>query len=123
MGNRATVIFAPTDAEANVLTISPAIYLHWNGGPESIYAFLDELNRRNCRPDGSYEAAVFIAIVREFFDQEKYGTLSLGVRMVQDAVLSKRCRITPRATTTASTSSTRQQEDDRAPVFGAPDRY
>ena len=73
MGNRAHVIF--TDGEK----ISPAVYLHWNGGPESIYQFLDELDRRNVRADCEYEAARFIAIVCEFFDKDYYGACSVGV--------------------------------------------
>lgn len=73
MGNRASVIFHSGD------TISPAVYLHWNGGPESIYAFLDELNRREVRADANYECARFIAVVAEFFDHDSYGTASLGV--------------------------------------------
>ncbi len=39
MGNRATIIF--TDGKKS---FSPAVYLHWNGGPESVYAFLEELD-------------------------------------------------------------------------------
>lgn len=63
MGNRATVIF--TDPKRR--RFSPAVYLHWNGGPESIYGFLEELDRRECRADQDYECARFIQIVGEFF--------------------------------------------------------
>ena len=42
MGNRAAVVFTKGEE------ISPAVYLHNNGGPESIYSFLAELNRRKC---------------------------------------------------------------------------
>lgn len=73
MGNRAVVIFD----EAG--TISPAIYLHWNGGPESVYAFLEELDSREVRADGDYDAARFVQIVGEFFDQEYHTGLSLGI--------------------------------------------
>ncbi len=38
MGNRAYVVFESGKER------SPAVYLHWNGGPESIYAFLHALN-------------------------------------------------------------------------------
>ena len=76
MGNRATVIFTNKDETS----ISPAIYLHWNGGPESIYPFLDELDRREVRADQNYEAARFVAIVSEFFDQDYYSGLSLGIQ-------------------------------------------
>jgi hypothetical protein len=37
MGNRAYVVFESGNER------SPAIYLHWQGGPESIYAFLHAL--------------------------------------------------------------------------------
>lgn len=73
MGNRATIVFTSRES------ISPAVYLHWQGGPESVYAFLSELDRRKARPDADYECARFIGIVAEFFDAEEYGTLSLGV--------------------------------------------
>jgi hypothetical protein len=74
MGNRGTVIF--TDGEHN---FSPAVYLHWNGGPDSIYSFLEELDRRLIRADQDYEAARFIQLVGEFFDQHCISGLSLGV--------------------------------------------
>lgn len=74
MGNRGTVVF--TDGKDS---FSPAIYLHWNGGPESVLAFLDELDRRKIRADQDYEAARFIAIVAQFFDKDEVGGLSLGV--------------------------------------------
>ena len=73
MGNRAFVIFEEDGA------ISPAVYLHWNGGPESVYPFLDELDRRQVRADIAYAPARFIAVVAEFMDQEHYTGLSLGV--------------------------------------------
>jgi hypothetical protein len=44
MGNRAYVVFE--DRQGNR---SPAVYLHWNGGPESIYAMLDALARYQTR--------------------------------------------------------------------------
>ena len=74
MGNRATVIF--TDGKKK---IGAAVYLHWNGGAESIYAFLNEMERRHIRADQEYETARFIHIVGEFFDQESLTGLSLGV--------------------------------------------
>lgn len=74
MGNRANVVF--TDGEE----FSPAIYLHWNGGPESIYAFLSEMDRRKIRTgDVMYESARFCHIVGDFFDQDNIGGLSLGL--------------------------------------------
>ena len=75
MGNRAHIVFADKGEQS----ISPAIYLHWNGGPESVYAFLAELDRRDVRGDQDYEAARFIAIVAQHFDQDYYTGVSLGV--------------------------------------------
>ena len=80
MGNRAFVIFEE-DGE-----ISPAVYLHWNGGPESVYPFLDELDRRQVRADIAYAPARFIAVVAEFMDQEHYTGLSLGVMNGPEAI-------------------------------------
>jgi hypothetical protein len=76
MGNRANVVFVAG------LRLSPAIYLHWNGGPESVYAFLNELDARGCRADADYEAARFVQIVGDFFDDDERSTLSLGITSV-----------------------------------------
>lgn len=85
MGNRANVIF--TNGEAR---FSPATYLHWNGGPESVYAFLKELDRRKVRADQEYEASRFVQIVCEFFDsRERYETLSVGIVNVPQGVMDK----------------------------------
>jgi hypothetical protein len=75
MGNRANVIFSNEDETS----ISPAIYLHWNGGAESIYAFIDELNRRKIRADQNYECARFIQVVTDYMDQDSLSGLSIGV--------------------------------------------
>jgi len=69
MGNRAVVVFTRDNG------YSPSIYLHWNGGPESVYAFLDALDRYEVGTDGDYEAARFVQIVGNFFG----GSLSLGI--------------------------------------------
>jgi hypothetical protein len=75
MGNRANVVF--TDGKKN---FSPAIYLHWNGGPESIYAFLAEMDRRMIRGhDVMYESARFCHIVGDFMDQKTITGLSLRI--------------------------------------------
>lgn len=74
MGNRANVIFVAGER------ISPCVYLHWHGGPESVYAFLEELDRRQVRADAEYEAARFVQLVGEWFDQRKQmSTLSVGI--------------------------------------------
>lgn len=75
MGNRANIVFVDKSEER----VSPNIYLHWNGGPESVYPFLDELDRRNVRADQDYECARFIHIVGEYMDQDNIHSLSLGV--------------------------------------------
>lgn len=75
MGNRSIVIFA----NAAFSEFSPAVYLHWNGGPESIYPFLDELDRREVRGDQCYECARFMQIVGEFMDSTYRSNCSLGV--------------------------------------------
>lgn len=62
MGNRAVI--ATSD-----LTTSPAIYLHWNGGPESVLAFLHagkELGFRDPTKD-SYGMAYLQAIIAMYF--------------------------------------------------------
>ena len=76
MGNRATVIFTDTTGRE----IGPAIYLHWNGGPESVYVFLEELDRRKVRTDVDYSTARFIHLVGDYFDGvDSAGNMSLGV--------------------------------------------
>jgi hypothetical protein len=61
MGNRANIIFKSQNGE-----LSPCVYLHWNGGPESIMAFIAEMLRRNwTRQD--YAAARFCQIIGEYF--------------------------------------------------------
>lgn len=72
MGNRAIVIFA------DKYNISPAIYLHWNGGAESIYPFLEELEKRG-GGDMEYAPARFIQVVGDLFDCDERNTQSVGV--------------------------------------------
>ena len=60
MGNRAVVKFGD-DVHG--------VYLHWNGGPESVLAFLEVMRQRGwLRMD--YASARFAAVVVEFFDAE-----------------------------------------------------
>ena len=65
MGNRAVIKFDGT---------SQGIYLHWNGGIESVQAFLDCAKRYDLR-GGSYGAARLCQIIGNYFG----GSLSLGV--------------------------------------------
>jgi len=77
MDNRAYVVFANKD----FTEFSPAVYLHWNGGPESIWAFLQEMDRRNIRggDDLPYQVARFAHIVCDYFDGHEAGGLSVGI--------------------------------------------
>jgi hypothetical protein len=74
MGNRAYVVF---QNEAGT-EFSPAVYLHWHGGPESVYQFLDEMDLRGVRHDDTmYEAARFVQILGDYMMPDQ---LSLGIR-------------------------------------------
>jgi len=76
MGNRANVVFCVDDWSE----CGPTVYLHWNGGPESVYRFLDELDRRQVRSgDVSYETAQFVHVVADFFNAKSRHTLSLRI--------------------------------------------
>jgi hypothetical protein len=71
MGNRAVIAFSK---DPN----STGIYIHWNGGLESVLAFLEVCKRRNYRDpseDPQFALARLIGVIHEFFDK---GT-SLGV--------------------------------------------
>lgn len=77
MGNRANVIFKQGKE------YSPTVYLHWNGGVESVMAFLLELkSREDWGHDVSYSAARFVGVVAEFFrghGKVSDSGLSLGI--------------------------------------------
>lgn len=77
MGNRAVITF-----DRNPTPQSIGVYLHWNGGPESVYAFLDALDHYHVRDtsDTSYQLARFIQIVANFLG----GTLSIGVAQLKE---------------------------------------
>lgn len=71
MGNRAVIAFGDNHD-------APAIYLHWNGGPESVLAFLqaaDLLGVRDPEMDPGYSVARLAQIIGNFLG----GTLSLSV--------------------------------------------
>ena len=67
MGNRAVIQFGRSKK-------SPAIYLHWNGGVESVQAFLDVAKDLGCRSD-DYGVARLAQIIGNYFG----GTLCIGV--------------------------------------------
>ena len=72
MGNRA-VITTRENFENNGV----GIYLHWNGGRDSVEAFLRYAQLRKLRP-GSYGWARLCQIIGNFFE----GNLSLGIDTV-----------------------------------------
>jgi hypothetical protein len=90
MGNRAAVIFQdprePQDAKG--------VYLHWNGGPESIYAFAKQLASYNASqnpdfagrniPPGSM-CARFIQLTANYFSAVKSDFLHVCV-LAQDEI-------------------------------------
>lgn len=76
MGNRAVIAFASDETGK---TVEPyAIYLHWNGGPESVYAFCDyaaKVASDRFPGDQSYGMARLVQIIGNFMG----GTMSLGI--------------------------------------------
>jgi hypothetical protein len=96
MGNRAVICFETTkyviDKKTGVYkpkgkTVEAfALYLHWNGGPESIYAFLDVCNKRfaDRGNDHGYFAARLTETIGRFFG----GNLSLGLLSVSSTAIA-----------------------------------
>ncbi len=74
MGNRAIVAFQPDAKVKKVL----GVYLHWNGGPESVYPFLDALDKYEVRGDGNYEVARFAQVAGNYIG----GNSSVGIEIV-----------------------------------------
>lgn len=75
MGNRA-VITASTSHTKGV-----GIYLHWNGGIESVQAFLDVAKARGFRDpayDESYAMARLCGLIHEFFGVDQDTSLGIG---------------------------------------------
>lgn len=67
MGNRAYITFE----ESKV-----SLYVHWNGGPESVVSFVDYMNEAGVRTgDPSYGCARLAQIVGNYFG----GILSVGI--------------------------------------------
>jgi hypothetical protein len=70
MGNRAVIAFG-TEPDAT------GIYLHWNGGRDSVQAFLDAAKQLGVREnDGEYQPARLCQIIGNFMSGS---SLSLGV--------------------------------------------
>lgn len=78
MGNRALITLQPLTKENNVI----AVYVHWNGGIESVKAICEVCKARGFRTptsDNSYALARFIGVWHEFFGVTD--SCSLGVYM------------------------------------------
>ena len=72
MGNRAVITTSASK------TTGVGIYVHWNGGPESVRAFLDACKTRGYRDpksDPSYAMARLCGLICEFFE----GDASVGI--------------------------------------------
>lgn len=81
MGNRATITTAPFNKD------SACIYLHWNGGRESIEAFCaaaKELGYRSPGSDDTYALARLTGLICNFFGLED--DTSIGIGTVRDMI-------------------------------------
>lgn len=75
MGNRAVI------TASNSHTKGIGIYLHWNGGIESVQAFLDVAKARGFRDptsDESYGMARLCGLIHEFFGVDQDTSLGIG---------------------------------------------
>lgn len=83
MGNRCLIAFKQKESVKKKEEV-PCIYLHWNGGRDSVEAFLDATKRLGVRKhDPSYAMARLTQIIANFMG----GTLSIGVSSVGDWAL------------------------------------
>lgn len=75
MGNRAVITM-----EKRTTSSSAGIYLHWNGGPESVLAFAEAAKHFEVRfSDETYATARLAQIIGNYFG----GTLSVGVGILR----------------------------------------
>lgn len=75
MGNRAVI--TASDSKTNGV----GIYVHWNGGLESVLAFLDVARERGYRDpssDESYGMARLCGLMHEFFGVKESDSLGFG---------------------------------------------
>ena len=76
MGNRAVI------TTSTLRTKGVGIYLHWNGGPESILGFLAAAKARGFRDpagDSSYALARLVGLIHEFFGIDQDTSLGIGL--------------------------------------------
>ena len=77
MGNRAVIAFVDDNGKQNKNSVG--IYLHWNGGRDSVEGFLQTAKDYGLR-SGSYGVARLTQIIANGLG----GTLSLGVDMLKN---------------------------------------
>lgn len=80
MGNRAVLTFTPEGMPG------VGVYVHWNGGPASVRAFVDTCKARGYRSpayDPAYAMAGLVSVIREFFGNDS-GGLGVGVDLVSN---------------------------------------
>jgi len=83
MGNRCLIAFKEKESTKKKEDV-PCIYLHWNGGRDSVEAFLDATRRLGVRKnDPSYGMARLTQIIANYLG----GTLSIGISSVGDWAL------------------------------------
>ena len=83
MGNRCLIAFKEKESKKKKEEV-PCIYLHWNGGRDSVEAFLDATRRLGVRKnDPSYAMARLTQIIANYLG----GTLSIGISSVGDWAL------------------------------------
>lgn len=76
MGNRAVITFSENRSTG------VGIYLHWNGGLESVLAFLDAAKSRGFRDpasDPSYAMARLCGLIHDFFGVRDSCSLGVGL--------------------------------------------
>ena len=79
MGNRAVIGFEDMDGNRDMSSVG--IYLHWNGGRDSVESFLKAAKGYGVRGgDSAYCIARLTQIIANFFG----GTLSVGVDQVKN---------------------------------------
>ena len=77
MGNRAVITTSTSK------TTGVGIYVHWNGGPESVRAFLDACRARGYRDpesDAAYAMARLCGLICQFFG----GSDSVGIGQLRE---------------------------------------
>ena len=80
MGNRAVITVGRDDNNLG-------IYVHWNGGPESVLAFLETAKARGYRcpkSDETYGMARLVGVIHEFFGVDSSTSLGIGTLKTLD---------------------------------------